>query len=235
MKSGAFEGLAQSVDGIKDRFNAWARSSEDVSNAARTHLPAAGKHVEEFGRTWKKTHEEMHRAHESIVKSLEPALGAMGLSAITATASVGGLLEAVRRFGESGHAMDEFSRRTGASVKFLDELTGSAQQFGTTASEVETGIRQFSSSLQQLHTVSGGNIFAAASAAGRPDIGRQMKATQDDRGLSEAEKVKRNWELAIQLIHQQIENKNSRWQMRLRNRCSVLHSPVLPLILPVRV
>ena len=64
MKSGAFEGLAQSVDGVKDRFDAWARGTENLANAARTHLPAAGKHAEEFGNTWKKVHEEMHKAQE---------------------------------------------------------------------------------------------------------------------------------------------------------------------------
>ena len=48
------------------------------------------------------------RHKNSIVKGLEPALGAMGLSALTATASVGGLIAAVQKFGETGHHMDEF-------------------------------------------------------------------------------------------------------------------------------
>ena len=81
-------------------------STENLANAARTHLPAAGKHAEEFGNTWKKfTRRCIRHIGESIVKGLEPALGAMGLSALTATASVGGLIAAVQKFGETGHHM----------------------------------------------------------------------------------------------------------------------------------
>ena len=54
------------------------RTTDDAGRAISVNMPNARKHVEEFGHAWKGMFEEMHKAHESIVKSLEPALGALG-------------------------------------------------------------------------------------------------------------------------------------------------------------
>ena len=124
---------------------------------------------------------------------------------MTATASIGGLIDAVAKFGESGHHLDEMSRRTGFAADYIDELTGSARSFGTTAEDVEQGVQAFARSLQNLHTVSGGELYAGLSRSGLENVGRQMKATQNDPRLSEAIKAQRNYELMIETLHREMQ------------------------------
>jgi hypothetical protein len=51
---------------VGNHFDRVRKTTEEAGHAISYHLPASRKHVEEFG----------HTLHESIVKSLEPALGA---------------------------------------------------------------------------------------------------------------------------------------------------------------
>jgi hypothetical protein len=190
------------------------RTKDDAGRSISVNMPNARKHVEEFGGTWKKTFEEMNRAHESIVKSLEPALGALGLGALTATASVGGLIEAVRRFAESGRELSNLGKETGASVTFLDRYIGVAQEVGTTSQAVSGAVKDLSTEFQHLKTVSGGELFAGLSRAGRVDIAQQLKATEANPNLSEQEKYTQNFERLVQLAREMEASGKSEAQVR---------------------
>jgi hypothetical protein len=59
---------------VGNHFDRVRKTTEEAGRAISYHLPASKKHVEEFGHTLKETFEQMNKAHESIVKSLNRLL-----------------------------------------------------------------------------------------------------------------------------------------------------------------
>src|SRR5262249_25883478 len=127
------EGTNRVLDDTSDRTG---RLGSTIS----THLPAASKHVNDFSRVWFDAQHRLREAQESLTKGLEPAFESFGLKALTATASVGGLIEAVRGFAESSHAIENLSRHTGFATRDLEGLLGVSREVGMTTGSMSSAI-----------------------------------------------------------------------------------------------
>lgn len=121
-----------------------------------------------------------------LLKGTASAVGGItsrALSFAGGTLIAGGLAKAtsaVFDFAESGAAIDDISKRTGASAEALSQLKYAAEQSGTSIEDVEKGGRKLG---QVLYDANNGSKAAAASLAA---LGL---STKDLEGLSFEEKL----------------------------------------------
>jgi hypothetical protein len=121
-----------------DRF---AKSWDDLDaklrkSAGREHA----KQIDELSRKYKEFGERGAKVAEFIGKDLTPVLSTFGITALSATGAVTGLLETTKRFAEQASKLENFSRQFGFLTKDIRGLTGAASEFdvsGDTNSDLE--------------------------------------------------------------------------------------------------
>ena len=87
------------------------------------------KHIREYGQRFKELGEHGKRAAEIVGKDVVPIFSTLGITSVTATGAILGLVEATKQFAEQSNRLANFGRSYGYLTKDLQGFEGVARQF----------------------------------------------------------------------------------------------------------
>ncbi|SER56973.1 hypothetical protein SAMN05216548_12613 [Faunimonas pinastri] len=96
---------------------------------------------------------------EVIQAGLATGLSAFGVTALSVTGVVAGLIETFKGFGERSSELLDFARQTGITAQRLRELEGVGEKFGLSQSQIMSGVVSFADRMNEIrhHT---GEVYA---------------------------------------------------------------------------
>ena len=204
-KSGLFEGIASSLDSAARSAGDILEKTQQAGRAVGDHLPRARKHVEDYALSWQGVTQRVREATEGFERQLGPALGAFGLKALGATASIGGLIEAVRHLGESGAAMENLSRHSGFAMRSVEGWVGMAREVGVSADSMSSSIETLGEKFSQAQRFDlgglGGMIAKVRASLGGAGAAADMQRIVQGPGNDEEKRLKFT-ERYLQLLDQ---------------------------------
>jgi hypothetical protein len=115
--------------------------------------------VKEMPEHFKKIHESVKKTAEAIRGGLGEALGGLGLSGLAATASIAGVIGAIRGFSGSTIEMKQFQRETGFSIQMLKAFKGAASSFGVNEDIIPGALKKLSDNLRNIKNRVPGTVF----------------------------------------------------------------------------
>jgi hypothetical protein len=133
--SGPIAAMRKSLEGLTQRNVASHKAGRQAALAHEKAFVDLRKAVKETG--------------EHVKGILEPAMGALGIGAISTGAAIAGVTAAIKGFADSSRSLEFARKETGLAIKLLREYEALAPTIGSTPEAMDQGFRKLAGNLDQ--------------------------------------------------------------------------------------
>ena len=116
---------------------------KNIQNALRGFAREGAGHVDILSKGFGRVEQSMHSVGRTATTVVNPALGSVGITALTVTAALAGIGAAMRNFGSSAKELGQLSRDTGVAAQTLREMQGILGKVGVDAGQSAAAFQQF--------------------------------------------------------------------------------------------
>ncbi|WP_342108069.1 phage tail tip lysozyme [Methylobacterium sp. SI9] len=116
---------------------------KSIQNALRGFAQEGAGHVDVLNKGFGRVEQSMQSVGRTATSVVNPALGSVGITALTVTAALAGIGAAMRNFGSSAKELGQLSRDTGVAAQTLREMQGILGKVGVDAGQSATAFQQF--------------------------------------------------------------------------------------------
>ena len=109
-----------------------------------------GVHADTLAKGFSKVEAGARQAERTVSTALNPALATIGVTGLTATAAIGGIVSAMRSFATSAAGLGALSRETGQTADNLRTLGAVASKFGLDQDAVASGTKNFAAQMREF-------------------------------------------------------------------------------------
>ena len=166
---------------VVDRFSKPLRDLRDRLRDVRT--PDTVKRMgDDFG----KVEGAVKNATRSIQGGLSTAMSGLGVTSLAATASIGGVIAAVKGFSAGTIELRQFNRETGLSISMLKAFEHASTQFGVNEDSIAPSLKKMTDNLRDFGRHHG-SVYAELLHAD-PSLMRDLAGKNADQALGIIEK-----------------------------------------------
>ena len=116
---------------------------KNIQNALRGFAREGAGHVDILSKGFGRVEQSMQSVGRTATSVVNPALGSVGVTALTVTAALSGIGAAMRNFGSSAKELGQLSRDTGVAAQTLREMQGILGKVGVDAGQSAAAFQQF--------------------------------------------------------------------------------------------
>jgi hypothetical protein len=135
-----------------DKLN---KSWVNLGNAARQSRDTQ-KHIRDLGDRYKEFAAQGSRVATMVGSQLTPAFSTLGITSITATGAVLGLVEAAKQFAAQSGNLSNFGKQFGFAIKDVQGLEGVAERFQVSGDVIKQTLSDISRQADQMRGLPGG-------------------------------------------------------------------------------
>lgn len=116
---------------------------KNIQNSLRSFAREGAGHVDVLSKGFGRVEQSMQSVGRTATSVVNPALGSVGITALTVTAALAGIGAAIRNFGSSAKELGQLSRDTGVAAQTLREMQGILGKVGVDSGQSAAAFQQF--------------------------------------------------------------------------------------------
>jgi hypothetical protein len=143
--------VARLVDQVSDKLAQINKAMLATSAAAKRSHGVAAEAAHGHSRAIEALKKSMEGIEDVIRTATEPALGALGISALSAAGIFAGVVASVKSLGESGLEIEKVTRRTKLQADTVRELQMVGERWGVSVAQTNAALSSFGDLMEQTN------------------------------------------------------------------------------------
>jgi hypothetical protein len=142
--------VAEVVDRYSGPLREMQKSMRRLGDVVKGTHTEGTKQTKDHEKAYQELHKSMNTVRNTISSSFTPAMATLGITTLSVSGAIAGVVESVKKLGQSYYGLQDASKRAGLSTEWVRAMTVAFQDLGIAPEAAQQSMADLGASLDQL-------------------------------------------------------------------------------------